>query len=295
MSACAFLPCRPGPANPPILGNDPVAFHSDPQAPGLWLYGLPGSGLWGMRSAGAPELATLPKAVSSDQPWRAWIFYGPPDRALAELSASRPTGEAASLLHWQQQMEQAVKAKRHGRQQVRLLNLARATPELEQQLQRELPELELTVHRQRLAERSTLPEELLQVAARFLLQGHPGLLNAYLDLESWADHPSSGQERERWRQSLDPELMLQMLRHLEAEQGSARARERAMVELEQDRRAERDNGERLEREVEQLERELEFYVAEHLQLRPLVQRLEEQLLRARRCLEDQSETEAIRP
>ena len=263
-------------------------FHSDLTAPGLWIYGLPGSGLWGMRSAGAPELAQLSAGVATDQPWSAWIFYGPPDQALAELSTADVGAAEGDLASWKQQMELAVRAKRHGRECLRLLNLGSTTSAVEDDLRRALPELELGVHRQRLADRIALPKALIEVTAHCLLQSHPGLLNAYLDLESWADHSGPSDERKRWRDPLDPELLLQVLRQLQAEQGNTRERDQQLAQLERARRGELDSIERLERDVQQLEQELETYTAEHLQLAELVSGLEDQLQRARWLLEERA-------
>ena len=80
---------------------------------GFWIYGLPGSRLGLRRSAGAPALESLARGAHDGENWRAWIFYGPPDQALAELAdqGSSPEPEGGALLAWQQTMELAVQVR----------------------------------------------------------------------------------------------------------------------------------------------------------------------------------------
>jgi hypothetical protein len=100
---------------------------------GIWIYGLPGSRLGLRRSAGAPALESLARGAHDGENWRAWIFYGPPDQALAELAdqGSSPEPEGGALLAWQQTMELAVQVKRQGQDRLQLVNLGHSTPALE--------------------------------------------------------------------------------------------------------------------------------------------------------------------
>lgn len=298
---------------------------------GRWIYALPGTHLGGLCSAGAPDLELLAaqepwehagrghEAVATESAgwgeqagWRAWILYGTPDQALAELLAANPDeldrgeldrgeldqnaqgqlepgeghrGHAASLRHWRRQMELATQAKRRWREQLQLIHLGQDSLATATELERELPELELGARQRRSATAGRVPAALLQLAAFSLLQADAELLKTYLDLEGWADQPSPPEQRQRWRSQPVPGLILSLLQEVGEQQQRLEAVECRMAALERQQRRDRAERQRLSRTIEQLEHELEHYVSEHLQLDGLVNRVEEQLLRARRLLE----------
>ena len=261
----------------PVAGR---AFES------LWIYGLPGSRLGLRRSAGAPSLESLVSSHHHGDGWRAWIFYGPPDQALAELAdqGSWSEGEAAALASWQQAMELAVQIKRQGRQRLQLVNLGRSTPALEEALRRDLPELEQDVRRRRSSRVSSLPDDVLRATTHALLQQRPALLNAYLDLESWADRYGREGDGGAWRESLDGGDLLRALRHWDAHHGALGARNSRVEDLERNLNRDREERDLLLAHLHQLELELDHYVAEHERLAALVGIIETQILRARRLL-----------
>ncbi|MFM7547611.1 MAG: hypothetical protein ACKO8I_01805 [Cyanobacteriota bacterium] len=261
-----------------------------------WIYALPGTHLGGLRSAGAPALDALasltgdhrdPLADEESALWRGWILYGPPDQALAELcrvSDQQPQGEA--LATWRDQLTVAAQVKRRWRDQVTLVHLddvnASGDPSFAMAyLKRELPELELEARLQRPAG-GQLPDELTRMAALSLMQGDPGLLQAYLDLENWADHPSPPGQRALWRTAPSHALILTALATASVRGQAVGRDQRRINELTADLRRLRDEQLLLHHTVQQLEAELEHYVSEHLALNAIASQVEDQLLRARR-------------
>ena len=253
---------------------------------GFWLYGLPGSRLGLRRSAGAPALESLARGAHDGENWRAWIFYGPPDQALAVLAdqGSSPEPEGGALLAWQQTLELAVQVKRQGQDRLQLVNLGHSTPALEAALGRELPELEQNVRRHRSSRVSNLPADVLRATTHALLELRPSLLNAYLDLESWADRFGRDGDGALWRERFEGGELLQALRRWDDHHGALGARDSRLVDLE--RQLSRDQEERdlLLAHLHQLEVELDHYVAEHERLAELVGRVEAQMGRARGLL-----------
>ena len=274
-----------------VISSDP--FVTPPPSQGGWIYGLPGSRLGLRRSAGAPSLLALARSSSEDAaPRAAWVFYGPPDEALQELAeggAGQFEAEAdagGSLASWQEAMEFAVQAKRRWRERLQLVNLGRSTPQLEQALRRELPELEQDVRRRRASSGLSLPAPVLRASTQALLQLTPSLLNAYLDLESWADRFGREADAPRWRQAPDGAQLLEALRHWDAHHGALGDRDSRLEELEWQQRRIREERDLLVAQLHQLERELDHYVEEHERLIGLVGGIEAQLSRARRFLEN---------
>ena len=262
----------------PVAGDLP--FQS------LWIYGLPGSRLGLRCSAGAPALESLLGDHQDGEEWRAWICYGPPDQALAELAdqGSWPETQAGALADWQQAMELAVQIKRQRRQRLQLVNLGRPTPALEEALRRDLPELEQDVRRRRSSPDGRLPPEVLRATTLALLQLSPALLNAYLDLESWADRYGRDGDGDLWRQPLEGRELLQILRHWDAHHGALGARNTRLQDLEQQLSRDQEERDLLLAHLHQLEVELDHYVSEHERLADLVGTIEAQMLRARRLL-----------
>lgn len=254
---------------------------------GHWIYGLPGSHLGLRRSAGAPALDSVARGLHDNETWRAWIFYGPPDQALAELSDGGPASAlgADPLADWLVQMDLAVQIKRRARERLQLVNLGHSTSALEETLRRELPELEQGVRRRRSNRVSTAPSDVLRATTLALLQLRPDLLNGYLDLESWADRYGHEGDGDRWREAFDGTELLQALRRWDSHHGAIGDRDSRLVGLE--RQLSRDHGERdlLLANLHQLEVELDHYVEEHERLVDLVVKVEAQLARARRLLE----------
>jgi len=280
-----------------VISSDPsVAL---PPSQGIWIYGLPGSRLGLQRSAGAPSLLSLARSSGEESvPRAAWVFYGPPDEALQELAdggdgggGGGRTGEAAaagSLAAWQEAMEFAVQAKRRWRERLQLVNLGRSSPQLEQVLRRELPELEQDVRRRRAGSGRSLPSGVLRATTQALLQLTPALLNAYLDLESWADRYGREADAARWRQAPDGAQLLEALRQWDEHHGALGDRDLRLEELEWQQRRDREERDQLLAELHQLERELDHYVEGHERLVALVGVVESQLHRARRLLENGS-------
>jgi len=258
----------------------------DSPSAGLWLYGLPGSGLGLQRSAGAPALEQLAAGQAGLAHWQAWIFYGPPDAALAELVAG--SGNAISeqdlLDQWQRQMALAVTLKRQDRQRLQLVNLALSTPELEARLRQQLPELELEARRRRSSGAGALPAELLSLSTRALLQSRPELLNGYLDLEGWADRHGREGDGQQWRRPLDPVQLLSSLRHWDHHSEALGDRDERLEQLLQDLSRDREERDLLVRLVQQQEQELDHWVGEHEQLQRLLARLSHTLQRAQQLL-----------
>lgn len=232
---------------------------------------------------------------------RIWIFYGSLARGLAELVARLPEGEEgarvaamdAALGGWQADLARAAALKRRWRERIRLLNLCRGGEELEQLLAQELPEL---AYRKR--PQGSGGEGQLELVMRGLLQWQPGLLNAWLDAEHWADGfgaagragaAGPGGGAADWRQPMPLPHLLQLLLQLQAEGGGGQERLEARCSaLEQALQRERCHGELLQRHLEQMERELDHYVASYERAVDLSLRLPELLQRARRLLPAES-------
>ncbi len=280
----------------PSSDDGPPPFDALGPSLGFWIYGLPGSRLGLRRSAGAPALESLALGAHDGEDWRAWIFYGPPDQALAELAdqGSSPEPAVGALMAWQQTMELAVQVKRQGRQRLQLVNLGHSTPALEEALGRELPELEQNVRRHRSSRVSNLPEDVLRATTHALLQLRPSLLNAYLDLESWADRFGRDGDGALWRQSFDGGELLEALRRWDVHHGALGARDIRLVDLERQLSRDREERDLLLAHLNQLEVELDHYVAEHERLADLVGSVEAQMQRARRMLQLQKNATAVR-
>ena len=261
-----------------------------PLSRGLWLYGLPGSGLGLRRSAGAPPLEELVTGRGCGAVWQAWIFYGPPDAALAELAGGNDntTAEEELLDQWQREMGLAVTLKRQDRERLQLVNLGLSNPELEALLRRELPELELEARRRRSAGLGALPAEILTLSTRALLQSRPELLNSYLDLEGWADRYGRESDVSQWRQALDPVLLLRSLRHWDDHSDALGIRDEQLQRLVIDLNRDREERDLLVRQVQQLEKELDHWVGEHEQLEALTAKVIKAMDRAQRLLAPQA-------
>lgn len=274
---------------PPLPDPQPGTL-SEPLSRGLWLYGLPGSGLGLRRSAGAPPLEELAAGRAGLAAWQAWIFYGPPDAALAELAGGgdSTTAEEELLDQWQREMALAVALKRQDRERLQLVNLGLSNPELEALLRRDLPELELEARRRRSSSLEAMPTEVLTLSTRALLQSRPALLNSYLDLEGWADRHGREADGSQWRQALDPVLLLRSLRHWDDHSDALGARDERLEQLVTDLARDREERDLLVRQVQQLEQELDHWVGEHEQLEELAARVTNAFKRAQRLLEQRA-------
>lgn len=260
-----------------------------------WIYALPGTHLQGLRSAGAPSLerlATQRRDMDTQNPedWRGWILYGSPDQALRELCSSRDErNNNEAIQRWSQQMVLASQAKRDWRDRLMLIHLdpgasnsARSTAL--KQLQQALPELELQARLKRYSQPQSIADDLASLAALCLMQSDPSVLQAYLDLESWADQPSQQQRSGFWRSSPSHNLIMNALSQASRLESLANQSESLIAKLQADIRRSQVERKQLHHNLEQLESELEHYVAEHLSLNDITARLEEQLLRARRLI-----------
>jgi hypothetical protein len=262
-----------------------------------WIISLPGTHLQGLRSAGAPSLESLAGQGFGNggdlepDDWRGWILYGPPDQALLEQSLSGDqASRGQSLRRWSQQMVLATQAKRAWRHRLMLIHLypgcagvdpSAAVLELEQAL----PELELQARLRRQAHQCAIPSDLTTMAAICLLQADSALLQAYIDLEAWADQPSQDDTPSRWSTKPSHDLILNALSAGRILGSSADQAELSIARLTNDlRRCEQERS-HFQHTLEQLESELEHYVAEHLDLNETTSRLESQLLRARRLIQ----------
>lgn len=258
-----------------------------------WIVALPGTHLQGLRSAGAPTLEALASTDKTDldtDEWRGWILYGPPDQALLELSLlSDEHSRLESLQRWSQHMVLAAQAKREWRHRLTLIHIhpdcrSEAPSAGLLNLQQALPELELQVRLERQTRQHPVPVELTTMAARCLMQSDPALLQAYLDLEAWADEPSQAPLAKEWRTAPSHGLILQTLSAaLQSEKTTDQA-QKTVTKLTQTLRRGQQERSQLQHTLEQLESELEHYMAEHLALNATTRRLEEQLLRARQLI-----------
>lgn len=264
-----------------------------------WIYALPGTHLGGLRSAGAPSLdalATMPDdhryGLAGDEPgaWRAWVLYGSPDQALLELCGQQHDTIAA----WGEQLLLAAQLKRRWRDQLVLINLDGCPADQQQPsalalLQQEVPELELAERLKRRSRRTQRASDVTTLAALALMQSDPALLQAYLDLENWADLPGAPEHRASWRTKPSHSFILQALGCMTQLERSTEQTKTSIDELMSERRRSQQERALLQHTVEQLEAELEHYVAEHLSLNTITRRLEEQLLRARRLIQSSSD------
>lgn len=266
----------------------------------LWIYTLPGTHLEGLRSAGAPALEEL-AALADDHRygllgeesshWRCWILYGPPHQALSELC--HPLDEryqTQALARWTQQLMLAAQVKRRWRQRVMLMNLAGQVSGSEPSaaltaLERELPELELRARLERSSAGASLPDGLTQMAALCLMQSDPALLQAYLDLEHWADHPSTTEDQAFWRTPPSHTFILKALSTAGQWESSAAQGKAKIDELTRELQLLKDERKLTNQSIVQLEAELEHYVHEHINLNAITSQLEAQLLRARQFIQ----------
>lgn len=271
-----------------------------------WVYALPGTHLHGLRSAGSPSLealATMPDdhgyglAGDDAASWRGWVLYGPPDQALQELCAQ---SDDHAIATWAEQLLLASRVKRRWRDRLVLINLegqdgAGDQPSALEDLQQALPELELEERLKRRSNPAAGTNPITTLAALALLQSDAALLQAYLDLETWADVPAAPEQCSSWRIKPSHSLLLQALRSVhQLERTTAQNKAELEVLMAERQRVQRERA-CLQHTVEQLEAELEHYVAEHLSLNTITRRLEEQLLRARRWIQASQETAAVKP
>ena len=247
----------------------------------LWLYGLPGSGVAVPQAAGAPSLEDLEqrRAEPAGLNARIWICYGYLTQGLAELvNRFQPPPQAAeleaALERWQADFSRAALLKRRWRNQVRLVNICKGGAAL---LAKELPpELwggRLGLHRFGGAAPNGGPqagsEGYRELAIRALLECRPGLLNAWLDAEHWAD--AIGVKPLLWCSDGAREVGLQEL-------------EKRCAQLEDQLDQERDHVAMLNRYTKQIEKELDHFVANHERAATLAERLPLLLQRARQQL-----------
>lgn len=267
----------------------------------LWLYGLPGSGVAVPQAAGAPSLQELEQlpAEPTGLNARIWICYGSLSQALVELvNRFQPPPQAAELEaeleRWQADFSRAAVLKRRWRNQVRLVNLCKGGAAV---LAKELPP-ELMGGRQ--FSGAAPPEGpqagsegYQELAIRALLECRPGLLNAWLDAEHWADaigvKPAADQggwqEPLDWRRPMVLERLVNVLWRSDGagETGLQELAERC-AQLEEQLALERDHGAMLNRYMKQMEKELDHYLADHEREIILAERLPLLLQRARQQL-----------
>ena len=267
----------------------------------LWLYGLPGSGVAVPQAAGAPSLQELEQlpAEPTGLNARIWICYGSLSQALVELvNRFQPPPQAAELEaeleRWQADFSRAAVLKRRWRNQVRLVNLCKGGAAV---LAKELPP-ELMGGRQ--FSGAAPPEGpqagsegYQELAIRALLECRPGLLNAWLDAEHWADaigvKPAADQggwqEPLDWRRPMVLERLVNVLWRSDGagETGLQELADRC-AQLEEQLALERDHGAMLNRYMKQMEKELDHYLADHEREIILAERLPLLLQRARQQL-----------
>ena len=267
----------------------------------LWLYGLPGSGVAIPQAAGAPSLQELEQrpAEPAGLNARIWICYGSLSQGLAELvNRFQPPPQAAELEaeleRWQADFSRAAVLKRRWRNQVRLVNLCKGGAAV---LAKELPP-ELLGGRQFSGAappegQQAGSEGYRELAIRALLECRPGLLNAWLDAEHWADaigvkpaaDQGAWQEPLDWRRPMVLERLVSVLWRSDraGETGLQELAERC-AQLEEQLAQERDHGAMLNRYIKQMERELDHYLADHERAATLAERLPLLLQRARQQL-----------
>ena len=265
----------------------------------LWLYGLPGSGVAVPQAAGAPSLQELeqlpaePTGINA----RIWICYGSLSQGLVELvNRFQPPPQAAELEaeleRWQADFSRAAVLKRRWRNQVRLVNLCKGGAAV---LAKELPP-ELMGGRQ--FSGAAPPEGpqagsegYQELAIRALLECRPGLLNAWLDAEHWADaigvkppaDQGAWQEPLDWRRPMVLERLVSVLWRSDGAGETGLQAERC-AQLEEQLAQERDHGAMLNRYMKQMEKELDHYLADHERAVTLAERLPMLLQRARQQL-----------
>lgn len=267
----------------------------------LWLYGLPGSGVAVPQAAGAPSLEDLEqrRAEPAGLNARIWICYGSLTQGLAELvNRFQPPPQAAELEaeleRWQADFSRAALLKRRWRNQVRLVNICKGGAAL---LAKELPP-ELWGGRQfsgaapnRGAQSGS--EGYRELAIRALLECRPGLLNAWLDAENWADaigvkpaaDPGAWPEPLDWRRPMALERLVRVLWCSEgAGEAGLQELEERCVQLAEQLAQERDHVAMLNRYIKQMEKELDHFVANHERAATLAERLPLLLQRARQQL-----------
>ena len=267
----------------------------------LWLYGLPGSGVAVPQAAGAPSLQELeqrpaePTGINA----RIWICYGSLSQGLVELvNRFQPPPQAAELEaeleRWQADFSRAAVLKRRWRNQVRLVNLCKGGAAV---LAKELPP-ELMGGRQF---SGTAPpagpqagsEGYQELAIRALLECRPGLLNAWLDAEHWADaigvkpaaDQGAWQEPPDWRSPMALERLVSVLWCSDgAGKAGLQELEERCAQLEEQLAQERDHVAMLNRYIKQMEKELDHFMANHERAATLAERLPLLLQRARQQL-----------
>ena len=271
----------------------------------LWLYGLPGSGVAVPQAAGAPSLEDLEqrRAEPAGLNARIWICYGSLTQGLAELvNRFQPPPQAAELEaeleRWQADFSRAALLKRRWRNQVRLVNICKGGAAL---LAKELPpELwggRLGLPRFGGAAPNGGPqagsEGYRELAIRALLECRPGLLNAWLDAEHWADaigvkpaaDPGSWQEPPDWRSPMALERLVSVLWCSDgAGEVGLQELEKRCAQLEEQLDQERDHVAMLNRYIKQMEKELDHFMANHERASTLAERLPLLLQRARQQL-----------
>ncbi|MFM7230164.1 MAG: hypothetical protein ACKO2F_11085 [Cyanobacteriota bacterium] len=241
---------------------------SDP-AP-AWIYALPGSSLAPGLTAGSPPLADLDDLGG---PWQAWLLYGPPPMALASLAQQA----GADLDGWRRQLQLAGQLKRRHRQRFTVLNTAGLNADAMAALQRQLPELQ----------RQPLPDgrtELLALVASTVLRLDPALRAAYLELEAEAD--TAGNDGQApWRLEPAADDWLALLRQGDDGGTAVSPTGPRSQPLAREGRRLQEWVALLQDHEDQLERELEGHQASVQAMAALLPRLEAQLARARRALE----------
>ena len=246
----------------------------------LWLYGLPGSGVAIPQAAGAPSLQELEQrpAEPAGLNARIWICYGSLSQGLAELvNRFQPPPQAAELEaeleRWQADFSRAaVLAKELPPELLGGRQFSGAAPP-------EGPQAGSEGYR--------------ELAIRALLECRPGLLNAWLDAEHWADaigvkpaaDQGAWQEPLDWRRPMVLERLVSVLWRSDraGETGLQELAERC-AQLEEQLAQERDHGAMLNRYIKQMERELDHYLADHERAATLAERLPLLLQRARQQL-----------
>lgn len=247
---------------------------SDAASEPCWIYALPGSSLVPGLAAGRPALDALEGQPSA---WRALLVFGPPPLSLADLAV-----QGGDLEQWRRQLQLAGQLKRRHRQRVTLLNTATLAMAERTSLQREWPELTRAAGG---AQATSWPEALLTLAAQTVLRLDPALRAAYLDLEAEADGVADD-PKAPWRHEPRAEDWLQVLQKWDGRPVSrdSGAGERS-DDLKQQLRRQDEWLQLLRDQETQLEAEMTQELANTNAMAALLPRLEAQLARARRALE----------